>query len=496
MNIRTIGRICSLRISMRLFPVNGLIFIAFALSQMSIDATAQSTAGSGALIPPSDESLLYYAAFDGVSTAKRNYAEPPSLNGSPAQVIPQHCWGRTGIGKAGTLSLLVFEYKRVLARHACPSADGKDATRIYPCSATLRAYMVLPAGYRFNSRKRSPVVALFHGGAWQDGSPMIFMPMAYHLASLGVPAVSFQYRISNVHDRLQMWGYDDYLSRAESTADAQSAIRWLRAFSTHFSFDPQNIITSGGSAGGHLALAPSLSDPALSDEDPKSIYSRVSSTANWMIPMYAVTIPTELGLGGSDESRASGSEAAPAPNISYKEASRIDPFLNIALARHTKGLLLLSGSADPHPLTPLWSHRKFLAAYNRVTNNRGQLKVMEGGDHGFNSVADSMRGGDGYETAYATIDNFLIEKGLMQNWTGQRSATERIRWLRRAMDPINETGKFGYDRLRCGAMDTPIQQAMFAFHGYNFPAPDSAPMPLVVGNRTFMVWNKNMGGLW
>jgi len=62
-----------------------------------------------------------------------------------------------------------------------------------------------------------PVLAFFHGGAWQGGDPRQFAPFCDRLARLGLIGVSAAYRLRGTHGTTPM----------EAIADAKSALRWL-----------------------------------------------------------------------------------------------------------------------------------------------------------------------------------------------------------------------------------------------------------------------------
>ena len=88
------------------------------------------------------------------------------------------------------------------------------------------------------SDKPMPLIVTIHGGGWRGGSkagcPMLGMvPMGYAVASV-------EYRFSQ-----------KALFPAQ-IQDCQAAIRWLRANSKKYNFDPDHIGVTGSSAGGHL----------------------------------------------------------------------------------------------------------------------------------------------------------------------------------------------------------------------------------------------------
>ncbi len=112
----------------------------------------------------------------------------------------------------------------------------------------------------------TPGIAFFHGGGWRAGSPSQFFAHSHHLASLGMLAVSFQYRLRDANDTTPF----------DAVADAQAAIRWLREHADAFNLDPDCLAAGGGSAGGHLSLCTALTpelepQPELPSCRPKAI---------------------------------------------------------------------------------------------------------------------------------------------------------------------------------------------------------------------------------
>ena len=104
-----------------------------------------------------------------------------------------------------------------------------------------------------------PVILHIHGGAFMGGdkADTQLEPMLAGLAR-GYAVVSINYRLSG-----------EALFPAQ-IQDIKAAVRWVRAHTAQYGFDPARVAAWGGSAGGHLsALAgltpgvPALDDPSL-----------------------------------------------------------------------------------------------------------------------------------------------------------------------------------------------------------------------------------------
>lgn len=98
----------------------------------------------------------------------------------------------------------------------------------------------------------SPLILLFHGGAWQYGNPGQFYRQCQYFSRRGMTCASAEYRIGSVHGTDPRAALDD----------ARAALDYVRQNSTKFRIDPARIIVGGGSAGGHLAAALGVGLPA------------------------------------------------------------------------------------------------------------------------------------------------------------------------------------------------------------------------------------------
>ncbi len=87
--------------------------------------------------------------------------------------------------------------------------------------------------------KPMPLIVHIHGGAWRAGSK--FPCPVTHMALKGYAVASVEYRFS------QKAVFPAQIQ------DCQAAIRWLRANSAKYHFDPARVGVVGGSAGGHLS---------------------------------------------------------------------------------------------------------------------------------------------------------------------------------------------------------------------------------------------------
>ena len=128
---------------------------------------------------------------------------------------------------------------------------------------TLEARVIVPPG----PPSPRPAFAYFHPGGWRAGSPAFTQSLRY-LATRGLVAASFAYRLlpnGRKADGQPGSRFGAARSKVDCVADAQAAIRWLRA---RPEVDGNRIAASGYSAGAHLAAATALLPPVEPDETP------------------------------------------------------------------------------------------------------------------------------------------------------------------------------------------------------------------------------------
>ncbi len=122
---------------------------------------------------------------------------------------------------------------------------------------------------KFKKNKKYPTIIFYFGGGWNGGKVSQFQPQAEYFAERGMITVLANYRVKSRHKTTPY----------EASADAKSAIRFLRQHAEELNVDTEKIAASGGSAGGHLAAVcgncPTLDEPG---ED-----LSISSAANALV---------------------------------------------------------------------------------------------------------------------------------------------------------------------------------------------------------------------
>lgn len=145
----------------------------------------------------------------------------------------------------------------------------------------LKLHIFEPEGHKTSDSR--PVIVFFFGGGWSGGTPKQFYQQAQDMADLGLIAISAEYRVKSRNKTTPF----------ECVKDGKSAIRWVRAHASEIGIDPDRIVASGGSAGGHVAGCTGVIEGFEEvGEDLK-----ISSEPNLMILFNPVLDTTDKGYG-------------------------------------------------------------------------------------------------------------------------------------------------------------------------------------------------------
>ena len=133
--------------------------------------------------------------------------------------------------------------------------------------ADLALHVHFPPDWKKEDKR--PAIVFFFGGGWNGGNIKQFEVQAAYLAKRGMVAARADYRVKSRHE----------VTPDACVEDAKSAIRWVRQNAAMLGVDPQRIVSSGGSAGGHIAACTSFT-PGL---DAKGEDPNISSKPNALV---------------------------------------------------------------------------------------------------------------------------------------------------------------------------------------------------------------------
>lgn len=213
----------------------------------------------------------------------------------------------------------------------------------------LTLHLFEPPGLKPGERR--PCFQIIHGGGWSGMEPRRMYPFAHYFAEKhGMIGISVQYRLYSPARGVSVF---------DCVKDARSSVRYVRSHAAELGIDPDKIVVSGGSAGGHLAAATALFDAVNEAGDD----SAISCAPNAMILLFPVIDTSSEGYG---------------------QAKVGDRWRELSPVHHVRpGLpptLTFHGTGDT--VTPFKGAQTFHEAM-LTAGNRSELVVNQGGVHGY-----------------------------------------------------------------------------------------------------------------
>ncbi len=133
--------------------------------------------------------------------------------------------------------------------------------------------------YLPKDRKDFPVILFFHGGALANGDKSSLAKMSPRFVNQGYAVAAANYRLS------PLYPFPAYME------DAAVAFKWVCDHIGDYDGDREQIIVSGGSAGGHIAALLSLDDRYLARHDLSTNNIRVSIPITGLMDVQTVGDP-------------------------------------------------------------------------------------------------------------------------------------------------------------------------------------------------------------
>jgi len=234
-------------------------------------------------------------------------------------------------------------------------------------------------------------IAFFHGGGWTGGTPAQFHPQCLHLASLGMLALSFEYRLIEHEERPAATPF-------ECVADGRSGLRWLRSRAAELGIDAERIAAGGGSAGGHVAAACGLiGESGAADPDRDNDRDRdldVSAVPDALV-LYNPVIDTTLTGWTPGAEMLGDREEELSPTHWVKPGA--------------PPAILFHGTADE--AVPFENTERFTRLMAEAGNDC-ELVGFEGESHGF--FNEGRGDGTGYERTLEATVGFLERLGFLR----------------------------------------------------------------------------------
>jgi acetyl esterase/lipase len=241
---------------------------------------------------------------------------------------------------------------------------------------------------RRNATGPQPTLLYIHGGGWtggtKEGSLMSILPWF----EMGWTVVNVEYRLARI-------------SHAPAAVeDCLCALKWVVAHASDYHIDASKIVTSGDSAGGHLALMTGMTPPEAglarecASNQPETAFPKVAAIVNW----YGITDVVDL-LDGPNRKAYAVTWLGSAPNRE-EIARRVSP---LTYARPgLPPILSIQGDADP---TVPYSHSLRLRDALNKAGVANELITIPGGKHGMFTPEERIH-------IYSGIRQFLEKHGL------------------------------------------------------------------------------------
>jgi len=240
----------------------------------------------------------------------------------------------------------------------------------------------------------APVLIYYHGGGWvvsnrQESSLLI------------LPYLEKGFAVANVSYRLA----ETALAPA-AVVDALCALRWVSRGAADFGGDPNRIVVTGHSAGGHLALivamlpedTPFANECAVFPEllENELAPARPAAVVNW----YGIADVADLL---EEPRRQLYAEQWIGGQLGGMEIAR-----SVSPLQYVRGglppIVTIHGDADP--FVP-YEHAVRLRDALDAAGSVGELVTISGGEHGGFSLQEDM-------DAYARIWSFLSDHGILR----------------------------------------------------------------------------------
>jgi acetyl esterase/lipase len=184
-------------------------------------------------------------------------------------------WGACVLGVATLATAVLVASALTAETQALGPAQPADTSRVQPSrppdkevvykktpQAELKLFVYVPGDWKKDDRR--PAIIFFFGGGFTGGTPEQFYSKAEYFASRGMVAFCAQYRVFGVHKT----------TMDKCVEDARSAMRFVRKHAAEWGVDPNRLVSSGGSAGAHMAACVALLDGFDDKDDDPAVSCR------------------------------------------------------------------------------------------------------------------------------------------------------------------------------------------------------------------------------
>jgi acetyl esterase/lipase len=249
---------------------------------------------------------------------------------------------------------------------------------------------------------KAPVLFQIPGGAWVTGNKRgQAHPLMSHLAELGWICVAVNYR----HSPRNTW--------PDHIVDVKRALAWVKTHIAEYGGDPDFIVITGGSAGGHLS-----SLAALTPNDPRYQpgFEDVDTRVQAAVPFYGVYDFTRF----EDAMHPSMPELLEQMVIKQPHSTSFETYADASPVNHVAAdappFFVLHGTNDS--LVPVEQARAFVAKLREVSAQPVVYAELPFAQHAFDMLGSARAA-----HAAVAVEQFLAEIYANRQ---QETRTERI----------------------------------------------------------------------
>jgi len=250
--------------------------------------------------------------------------------------------------------------------------------------------------YRHKSRPANcPTLLEIHGGGWVIGDKREqALPLMTQLASRGWVCVTANYRLS------------PHATFPEHLRDVKKALAWIREHGAEYGANPDFVIVTGGSAGGHLCALVGLTE---NDPEYQPGFEEVDTSVRAAVPVYGVYDFTDRhgfwnsGLAELLETKVLKGSIDEIPE-EYRKASPMDRI-------HSDAPPFCVVHGDSDSLVPVAEARMFVRMLREASHEKTVYMEIPGAQHAF-ELFPSLRSQavvDGLERFCAAVYSDYLE---------------------------------------------------------------------------------------
>lgn len=350
------------------------------------DGSLPSSGGSAGSPDPGAETSGAGLANGGDSGATSAGAGSGPLGGSAGALGVAGSAATAGAGGSAPVAPPVLDTKSTLAIASGGAGYKVDGNVIYGPLPTQRLDVLYPTNAGPKGTQTLPGVIMFHGGGWIEDHKANIQSFVTAFLAHGFIVCTVEYRLAD--------GTATGAIAPAAVEDALLAAQWFWQHLDYYHIDKTKYVSTGGSAGGHLALMVGMATSAaqagpvnptdfkiaaiVNGYGPTDVTDLLSRGTSWAVQWLPANTPDRAGI------------AARMSPINYVRAD-IPP------------LITVQGSDDT--TVPVVQNQDLVAAL-QAAGADASMHLVAGAGHGFATPAGA------WADAQTAMFGFLVQHGI------------------------------------------------------------------------------------